>query len=83
MTTTISLFLLDKNNREGEKKKENKTTCEYFFRCKPGILRAQLFRLIPRALWDSNGRQTLPSPFGAHDRIEMRYAKELDNDKIG
>jgi len=29
VTTTLSLFLLDKNNRERKKKRENKKTCEY------------------------------------------------------
>jgi len=36
-----------------------------FFGCKPGILRAQLRRLIPRTLWDPNGRQALPKSFNA------------------
>ena len=31
-----------------------------FFLCKSGILRAQLRRLIPRALWDPNGQQAFP-----------------------
>ncbi|AES71026.1 hypothetical protein MTR_3g069230 [Medicago truncatula] len=38
---------------------------EGFGRCKPDILRAQLRRLIPRALWDPDGRQTLPKSFNA------------------
>jgi len=29
VTTTFSLFLLDKNNRERRRKRENKKTCEY------------------------------------------------------
>jgi len=29
MTTTFFLFLLDKNNGERKKKRENKNTCEY------------------------------------------------------
>ncbi|AES80201.1 hypothetical protein MTR_7g077900 [Medicago truncatula] len=40
--------------------------------CQPGIRRAQLQRLIPRTLWDPNGRQTLPKAlFGLveHDGI--------------
>jgi len=35
----------------------------FFLCCKPGILRAQLQRLIPRALWNPNGRQALPKSF--------------------
>ena len=31
--------------------------------CKLCTLRAQLWRLITRALWDSNGRQALPNSF--------------------
>jgi len=38
-------------------------TLFYFFWYKPGILRAQLWGLIPRALWDLNGRQALPKSF--------------------
>ena len=37
----------------------------FFFGCKPGILHAQLQRLILRALWDPNGRQILPKSFNA------------------
>ena len=29
VTTTFPFFLLDKNNRERKKKRENKITCEY------------------------------------------------------
>jgi len=36
-----------------------------FFGCKLGILHAQLRRLIPRALWDPNGRHALPKSFKA------------------
>jgi hypothetical protein len=37
----------------------------YIFLCKPGILRARLQRLIPRALWNPNGRQVLPKSFNS------------------
>ena len=33
--------------------------------CKPGILRAQLRRLIPRALWDPNRWKALRKSFNA------------------
>jgi hypothetical protein len=36
-----------------------------FFWLKSGILYAQLHKLIPRTLWDSNGRQTLSRSFKA------------------
>jgi len=39
--------------------------CFSFCWCKPGILRAQLQRLILQALWDPNGRQSLSKSFNA------------------
>jgi predicted metal-dependent hydrolase len=41
------------------------TRVQIFFWCKSGILRAQLQRLIFRALWDLNERQAFPKSFNA------------------